>query len=209
MAARAAGSGVAARAAGSGVAARAAGSGGSRAEGKGPVEKTTHRGIRWQRAPSGRMRWWNEDDGAWVRYHAGDDAPPRPPGWEDPTAPTRAEPTPLPRAKWRSPYRIVPVVFVVFVVAIGLWQALGSGHSGSAETKQAEALNGKCLKQTGVNKQGPVYSNTPVACSSPQAAVRVVAVLPAVAAGEPRRRARRTARQWSCWPGSAIRTSSA
>jgi hypothetical protein len=155
------------------------------------VEQVIHRGIRWQRAASGRLRWWNEDDGAWVRYHPGDDAPPRPPGWQ----PTEGErPGRVARARWRSPFRIIPILLALLVIGIGLQQALTTHQSSTSEARQAQTLDGKCLRQTGTSEHGPVYSTRPVACSSPSAAVRVVAVLPPVSGGGPAP---------ACPPGSA------
>lgn len=142
------------------------------AEGKPRVEKVTHRGIRWQRAPSGRTRWWNEELGEWVRYASGDDAPPRPPGWEAPQAAP-----PLTRPRWKSPYRIVPIVLAVAVVIAGLVQALRPNTSAAGEARQAKALMGKCLHRTGVSHGVTTYNANPVACSSSQADVKVVAVV--------------------------------
>ena len=140
------------------------------------VEKVTHRGIRWQRNDRGGIRWWNEGQEAWVRWHPGDDAPPRPAGW-DRRAPHA--PPPLTRPPWRSPYRVIPLVLVVIVLVLGLIQALrsnGSTTGGATETKQAEAFSGRCLPKASA-KPDAGYLSTPVACSSPTAAGKVVAVV--------------------------------
>lgn len=118
------------------------------------------------------MRWWDGESGAWVRYHSGDDAPPRPPGWEN------LRPPPLTRPKWRSPYRIVPIVLAVLVVVAGLIQALRPGVNATSEARQAQALLGKCLQSNGTVKGIASFSAKTVACSSPKAAVKVVAVVP-------------------------------
>ncbi|HWG74906.1 MAG TPA: hypothetical protein VG184_12715 [Acidimicrobiales bacterium] len=137
------------------------------------VQNVTHRGIRWQRAPSGAIRWWNDELERWVRFQPGADAPPRPAGWETGRAPD----PPLTRPKWRSPYRIVPIVLVVVVVVSGLVQALRSNQPVADEAKQAAALNGRCLRETGTSKGSPTYSDKPVPCSAANAAVKVVAVV--------------------------------
>ncbi len=118
------------------------------------------------------MRWWNEEDAGWVRYHPGDDAPPRPPGWERPLPPP-----PLTRPGWRTPYRIVPVVLAVVIIVVALLQALGSSAPSRSEAQEAQALLGKCLARRGTDKGIPVYSSKPVSCSSPQAAVKVIKVV--------------------------------
>jgi len=156
------------------------------------VVSVTHRGIRWQRAASGRMRWWNDDLGRWVNFRPGADAPPRPPGWEAPPKPVLARP------KWRSPYRIVPIVVVAVVVVVGLVQALRSNQPVTSAIKQAAALQGKCLRQTGTVHGSPAYSRAPVPCGVPDAAVKVVAVV-ANPAGSPGSGSLRP-----CPPGSAL-----
>jgi hypothetical protein len=141
------------------------------------ITRVTHRGIRWQRDSQGRIRWWNEDRDGWVRWRPGDDAPPRPPGWEQREAP--AGPPPLTRPAWRSPYRLVPLALAVLILVAGLVQALrsgGSGGSSSSEAAKAQAYEGRCLPKTG---SGPSagYSPTTVACSAANAAGKVVAVV--------------------------------
>ncbi|MCU4184419.1 hypothetical protein K6U06_08600 [Acidiferrimicrobium sp. IK] len=135
-----------------------------------------HRGVRWQRASSGALRWWHAEEGRWVRYTRGADAPPRPPGWE------RSRPAPsvrLERPPWRSPYRIIPLVLLALVIVIGVVQALrGSGGQAAAETKAAHALIGKCLVQDGTVGGEPRYSAKAVSCSAVGALVKVVKVLP-------------------------------
>lgn len=84
------------------------------------------------------------------------------------------------RPRWRSPYRIVPIVLAVFVVAVALFQSVGHSRTGlvRAETKAADALLGQCLAQHGTKAGHPSYSTTTVRCSSSAAAVKVVKVLP-------------------------------
>ena len=108
-----------------------------------------------------------------MRFELGADAPPPPPAWETGTAPD----PPLTRPKWRSPYRIVPIVIVVVVVVAGLVQALRSNQPVVNEAKQSAALQGKCLRETGSSHGSPIYSDKPVKCSAPNAAVRVVVVV--------------------------------
>jgi hypothetical protein len=144
------------------------------------IEEATHRGIRWQRNSKAQIRWRNEDQDRWVRWRPGDDAPPRPPGWERRGSADAAPP--LTRPAWRSPYRIVPVVLVVVVLALGLYQAFGSGGSsspgtsGKQETAQAEAYAGRCLPKVGTGPSAG-YSSKPVTCDAPDAAGKVVAVV--------------------------------
>jgi hypothetical protein len=140
-----------------------------------------HRGIRWQRAASGAMRWRDGDHDGWVRYRPGDDAPPRPPGWDGPGlvgALRTARPT-LDRPSWRSPYRIVPVVLLVLIIVFAVVEATrGSGGQAAAETKAADGLVGKCLVADGSAGGEPRYSPKGVACSAVGAVVKVTKVLP-------------------------------
>ena len=147
------------------------------AQGRLAADDVVHRGIRWQRAPSGAMRWRDADGQEWVRYAPGDDAPPRPPGWErSGVGRPRAG---LERPPWRSPYRIVPLVVFVAIIVIGIVQAAtGSGGQAAAEAKAAHALVGKCLVQEGTVGGEPRYGAKGVACSAVGAVVKVVEVLP-------------------------------
>jgi hypothetical protein len=143
-----------------------------------PGEAVRHKGVRWHRAPTGVVRWWNEDLNQWVRWRPGADAPPRPPGWE-PGGGGGPATNKTARAGWRSPYRWAPVALIAFIVVIGLIQATsGSGGQDSAETKASAKLAGQCLHQNGTAAGHPRYSATAVACGSPQASVKVVRVLP-------------------------------
>jgi hypothetical protein len=45
------------------------------------AKETVHRGVRWRRASSGRISWFNDGLGRWVAWSPGADAPPLPPGW--------------------------------------------------------------------------------------------------------------------------------
>jgi hypothetical protein len=78
----------------------------------------------------------------------------------------------------RSPYRLVPLLVIVFIVAIALWQATRpAAHASQADIANAEALKGACLAQNGGTAKAPEYSPTPVSCTGRDAAVKVVAVL--------------------------------
>jgi hypothetical protein len=153
-----------------------------------------YRGVRWDRSPKGRISWFNDGLGQWVWWSPGSDAPPLPPGWgsqpggaavegtvgareqvEPPRAPADAMST---RPPMRSPYRLVPLLLVAFIVAIAFWQATRPATSaGKADIAAAQALAGQCLARSGGTTSAPAYSPTPVSCSAPGASVRVVAVL--------------------------------
>ena len=142
-------------------------------------EEVTHRGIRWRRA-RGRLAWWDEDGQRWVQWRPGRDAPPRPPDWD-----VRSSAGPGGRPRWRSPYRLVPVILVVAAVVIALIQVFHPSTSAvKAEAAAAAKLNGQCLHSDGTFNGLPRYSATPVACDSAQATVKVVAVV-ATGPGEP------------------------
>ncbi len=82
------------------------------------------------------------------------------------------------RSSMRSPYRLVPLLIVVFIVAIAAWQATRpASHASQADIAAAEALKGQCLARDGGTAHAPVYSPTPVSCITGGASVRVVAVL--------------------------------
>lgn len=159
----------------------AAGAGGDPPGGNPPGgRRATYRGVRWRWERDGTVAWYNEGLGRWVRWRPGGDAPPVPPRWADEGLPP--PPPRLARAKWRSPYRIVPVVLAVAVVGIGAYQALrSSGSAARNEAKATEALLGHCLARTGGTDARPTYGTTAVPCTSKDAAVRVVAVLPGAA----------------------------
>jgi hypothetical protein len=77
-----------------------------------------------------------------------------------------------------SPYRLVPLLIAVLVVAIALWQASRPpARATQADIAAAQALRGQCLHRQGGTRSAPVYSPTPVSCRSAGASVRVVAVL--------------------------------
>ncbi len=147
-------------------------------------ESVRHRGVRWHRAPSGVIRWWNEDLNQWVRWRPGADAPPRPSGWETVGEGGGPATNKAARPPWRSPYRWVPIALVAFIVVVGLLQATrGSGGQDAAETKASAKLAGQCLHQNGTAQGHPQYSAKSVACGSPGASVKVVRVLPGTPGG--------------------------
>ncbi|HYA45028.1 MAG TPA: hypothetical protein VED59_05440, partial [Acidimicrobiales bacterium] len=81
------------------------------------------------------------------------------------------------RLPMRSPYRLVPIVVAVFIVAVAIWQASEPRHAGGGDIAAAKALVGKCLIRNGGTVAVPSYSSSPVSCSSGKASVRVIAVL--------------------------------
>lgn len=108
-------------------------------------------------------------------WHPGDDAPPRPEGWEPAGAPARSSAS---RPSFRSPYRLVPIVITLAIIGYGVIQATqGSGGQTAAEAKAATKLVGRCLVTNGTANGHPRYSAKPVACADPRASVRVVRVL--------------------------------
>jgi hypothetical protein len=82
------------------------------------------------------------------------------------------------RPSMRSPYRLAPLLIVLFIVAFAVWQATRpAAHASKADIAAAEALKGDCLARDGGTAKSPVYSAAPVSCSAGDASVRVVAVL--------------------------------
>jgi hypothetical protein len=82
------------------------------------------------------------------------------------------------RPSMRSPYRLVPLLVLAFIVAIALWQATRpAAHASKADIAAAEGMKGDCLARTGGTATSPVYSPVPVSCTAGDAAVKVVAVL--------------------------------
>jgi len=82
------------------------------------------------------------------------------------------------RPPMRSPYRLVPLLVVAFIVAIALWQATRPANSASkADIAAAQTLKGQCLARSGGTARAPNYSPTPVSCTAAAASVKVVAVL--------------------------------
>ena len=155
----------------------------------------------------GSVTWLNEGLGQWVTWYPGSDAPPLPPGWEEHAA--SLPPAPLPagslsapgaaasrtvappgegiaRPPIRSPYRLLPVVLVVGIVAVAIWQGTHPALKATPQDiTQAKALEGKCLARAGGTNALPKYSATPVSCTSASAAAKVVAVLVPGAKGGP------------------------
>ena len=156
--------------------------------------EVVHRGVRWRRSQRGRISWFNDGLGQWVGWSPGSDAPPLPPGWgsrpqggavEEQDSPREQAGPPSPpadamsaRPSMRSPYRLVPLLVVAFIVAIALWQASRPAASASkADIAAAQALKDQCLARSGGTASAPIYSPTPVSCTAQNASVRVVAVL--------------------------------
>ena len=142
----------------------------------GDPQATSYRGISWQRTPKGRLTWYDTEQSRWREWRLGGDAPPVPPQWAEQAPPP---PPRVVRAGWKSPYRIVPLVLAVVIIVLGVVVATtGSSAAKSAEAKAAAALLGKCLAQNGTFQGHPRYGDTPVACSSTSAKVKIVEVLP-------------------------------
>ena len=138
----------------------------------GAFEETEHRGIRWQRHAAGPVRFFDPNTSAWVDWAPGVDAPPRPPGWDQPV-PARTQ-----RPGWHTRWRLIPLIATVVVVVIAIVQVLRpSSNAVRNETASTQAMLGKCLAQHGTEDGHPRYSPTPVACSSPSASMKVVAVV--------------------------------
>lgn len=150
--------------------------------GTGPAQEVTHRGVRWRRSAGGGIAWHDgsAENGRWLRWHPGADAPPPPPGW----GPAGARAGGLQRPPWRSRWRVFPIVLVSVAVIIAVVQALRPvGNPVVAEAAASAKLAGKCLARNGSAGGHPKYSATPVACSAPPASVKVVAVLPSTPGG--------------------------
>jgi hypothetical protein len=82
------------------------------------------------------------------------------------------------RPPMRSPYRLVPLVIALVIVAIAVWQATRpAARATRADIAAAESLKGECLARTGGTPKSPVYSPVPVSCTANEASVKVVAVL--------------------------------
>jgi hypothetical protein len=155
--------------------------------------ETVYRGVRWRRTQAGRVSWFNDGLGRWVTWSPGADAPPLPPGWAGSrdgeavaapgiVAPAGPQGPPTDamsrRPSMRSPYRVVPLLVIVFIVGIALWQATRpAAHASRSDISAAEALKGDCLAQKGGTDKSPDYSPAPVSCTGRDAAVKVVAVL--------------------------------
>jgi len=110
--------------------------------------------------------------------------------------------TGIARPPIRSPYRLLPVVLVVGIVAVAIWQGT---HPALKATPQdislAKALEGKCLARSGGTSALPKYSATPVSCGSGNAAAKVVAVVVPGAKGGPQGCARGDAAVQVVQPG--------
>lgn len=159
-----------------------------------------YRGVRWRKSVGGTVTWLNEGLGRWVTWYPGSDAPPLPPGWqlEEDLAPAAADVAgavpgpgavhstgalpaaagPVERKAMRSPFRVAPVVIVVMIVVLAIWQATQSPVKATPQDiATAKSLQGKCLARAGGTASSPKLSATPVSCASPSAAVKVVAVV--------------------------------
>ena len=166
------------------------------------LAEVVHRGVRWRRSAAGRVSWFNEGLGRWVVWAPGSDAPPLPPEYSVSAGAAAGTAPPPPRASsapagtavagsagratpadamssrkpMTSPYRLVPLLIAVLVVAVALWQATRPPtHATQADIAAAQALRGECLQRQGTKLAS--YSPTPVACRSGAATVKVVGVL--------------------------------
>jgi hypothetical protein len=158
------------------------------------AQRATYRGVRWQRNPDAAVGWYKEDLEKWVRWRPKAGHPPPPPRWVAEGIPAPAVSS---RPRWRSPYRIVPIVLVIAVCVIGVLQATKSTTNPVASEKAAaEKLVGKCLAEKGTDQGHPAYSPSPVPCELPVADVKVKEVLPGMP-GSPRCPAGTTAVQLS------------
>jgi len=139
------------------------------------------------------MSWFNDGLRRWVVWAPGSDAPPLPPGWvagpgtpRPPGPDARPQPAPATppvdamsrRPSMRSPYRLVPLLITVFIIAIAVWQATRPpARATNGDIAAAEALKGECLARTGGTTAAPDYSPVPVSCAAGNASVKVVAVV--------------------------------
>ncbi len=104
----------------------------------------------------------------------------RPGGAPGPVAPPQATDAMSTRAPMRSPYRLVPILIALAIVGVAVFEAVKPpARATQADIASAMALRGKCLPRGGGTPSAPSYSTSPVACSSPQAVVKVAAVVSA------------------------------
>jgi hypothetical protein len=163
------------------------------------TKEVVYRGVRWRRTPAGRISWFNDGLSRWVAWSPGTDAPPLPPGWATgsggsgddepvrapaPGSPASAAPVAAPtdamarRPSMRSPFRLAPLLVIVFIIALAFWQATRpAAHATKADIAAAEALNGQCLARDGGTAKAPAFAPGPVSCTGANASVKVVAVL--------------------------------
>ena len=82
------------------------------------------------------------------------------------------------RPSMRSPFRLAPLLIIVLIVAIAVWQATRpAAHATKADIAAAEALNGQCLARDGGTAKSPAFAPAPVSCTGADGSVKVVAVL--------------------------------
>lgn len=80
------------------------------------------------------------------------------------------------RKSMTSPYRLVPILIVLAIVVIAVYQATRPpSHATRADIEAAQALDGRCLAREAGGSAS--YSATPVNCDVNRAAVKVVAVV--------------------------------
>ena len=133
--------------------------------------------------------WFNESLRRWVLWSPGSDAPPVPGAWApdeaadkpgaEPADKAGAEPADAMsrRPPMRSPYRLVPIVIGLLIVAAAVYQASRPPAKASRQDiAAAVALRGRCLARTGGTESAPRFSATPVTCTSRDAAVKVLSV---------------------------------
>jgi hypothetical protein len=152
------------------------------------VTRVTHRGVRWRRAVTGTMTWYNEGLDEWVTWAPGSDAPPLPPGWEPSKAGAKVKlpagvkapsaGAPVARHPMRSPFRIIPLAIALVIVAFAVWQAIRPAAPASAsDIAAARALQGHCLVASANSTGGANLLPTTVSCSNPAAAAKVIVVV--------------------------------
>jgi hypothetical protein len=145
------------------------------------AEETTFKGVPWRRRTDGSVYFHDQSTGRWVKWGPRVDAPPLPPRWGMLGVATKVT-----RPGWRSPWRLVPIVVIVFAIVYAVVQVeRPSTDQSAAETRASAALLGKCLAQDGTAEGHPKYSTTTVPCTDPKAAVKVVAVVPSTPGSPP------------------------
>ena len=143
------------------------------------TSQVVHRGVPWYRDASGQISFYNADGGEWVKWAPGVDAPPVPPAWAKAGWAEAGVAMRPPRPRWTSPWRLIPTIGAVLLVGLAVVLVTRpSAHQEQKETRITAALVGQCLAQHGSLDGHPRYSTQPVPCDGPEAAVKVVKVVP-------------------------------